>query len=87
MQQELQATLPDTNNNSEIWRRLWSLQEQIMEIQKSQARHQEEVSKKLGEITDILSQAKGGWKVFIVVGTAIMMMVSGAAWLWDRFAK
>lgn len=68
--------LPSVEGNAEIWRKMWSLQEQIITLQKDQATHQQDISKQLGEIKDILSQAKGGWKVLLIVGGVVGTVVT-----------
>lgn len=69
MGNEVQIPGSTIEGNAEIWRRLWALQEQIIAIQKDQAANQKLVAEQLGQIKDILSQAKGGWKMLLIVGT------------------
>jgi hypothetical protein len=76
--------LPSVEGNAEIWRKLWTLQEQIITLQKDQANHQQDIAKQLGEIKDILSQAKGGWRVLLMVGAVVGTVVTIMVELFRR---
>ena len=51
--------------------------EQIKELRQQVSK----LETRIDEIKDILTQARGGWKVFIWVGTAVGMIVSGLSWI------
>ncbi len=50
--------------------------EQIRELRQQVSN----LENRIEDIKDILTQARGGWKVFIWVGTAAGMVVSGLSW-------
>lgn len=82
----------DASSISLIWRELATMQgqqlqqqQQLTELYKSQLDYQNKISDDLTTIKDILSQARGGWKVFVTTGTAITMAIGGLAWVWTTF--
>lgn len=76
--QEERRVTPD---NAALWRQLVINQQEVIAMQRNQLVFQDNVTKKLAAIEDILSQAKGGWKVFIAVGTTVTAILGGLAWV------
>jgi hypothetical protein len=60
---------------AELWR--WLREHQRMEHE-----HQSSINARLTNIEDTLSQAKGGWKVLVTMGTLVTAASAGVAWLW-----
>lgn len=43
------------------------------------------ISKELGEIKDILAMGRGGYRAVMWIGSAIVSVLAGLAWLYDHF--
>lgn len=73
--------LPSEFSLSELWKNQLKLQEQLIAFQQQQLSFQKDTAEKLQGIHDILSQAKGGWKIFLIAGGT----VAGVVAVFDRF--
>lgn len=71
-----------TTDNVELWKHLVINQQEIISLQRNQLANQESVARELANIKDILSQARGGWRVFVGIGSVVALGISALAWVW-----
>jgi hypothetical protein len=60
-----------------LYRMLIQNQSQLVTFQQQQIEFQNHTNTQLAKIADILSQAKGGWRVFLMIGTALGGVLAG----------
>jgi len=70
------------DDSLDIWKQLVAQQQQLLALQQQQKEFQEKTSTDLAAIREILAQARGGWKVFLWVGSIGVGMATVAAWVW-----
>lgn len=61
-------------SNSELYRLLVFQNKQFDEFKK-------QYKEDMDGVKDILAEARGGWKVFILIGSATTMILAALAWL------
>lgn len=64
---------------------LIEMQQQFIAHQQQQILKDNRITEELKAIRDLVSQAKGGWKVAMVFGSVSTVAVGGLAWLWSQF--
>lgn len=79
--EEYQSERRTPSDTAALWRQLVINQQEVIALQRNQLAFQKDVAEKLSAIENILSQAKGGWKVFLAIGTATSVILGGVGWV------
>lgn len=64
---------------------LVALQRAVIQQQTKQMEHNDRVASQLADIKDLISQAKGGWKMMITLSGVLVTLGGFAAWFADSF--
>lgn len=64
---------------------LIEMQQQFIAHQQQQILKDNRITEELKAIRDLVSQAKGGWKVAMVFGSISTVVAGGLVWLWSQF--
>lgn len=62
---------------------LVSLQRAVIQQQTKQMEHNDKVAAQLADIKDLISQAKGGWKVALTFSGILVTLGGFSAWILD----
>lgn len=65
--------------------RLIELQQQFISHQQQQILKDNRITEQLQEIRDLVSQAKGGWKVAMFFGSVSTVVAGALVWIWSQF--
>jgi len=65
--------------------RLIELQQQFIAHQQQQLLKDNRITEELKAIRDLVSQAKGGWKVAMLFGSISTVIAGALAWGWNQF--
>jgi hypothetical protein len=69
------SSFPEELSPGVLWRMLVQNQQQMIQFQAQQLSYQAKMDVQLATIHDVISQAKGGWKVMVMVGAAVSGVV------------
>ena len=65
--------------------RLIEMQQQFIAHQQQQILKDNRITDELKAIRDLVSQAKGGWKVAMVFGSVATVLAGAFTWAWSQF--
>lgn len=65
--------------------KLIEMQQQFIAHQQQQLLKDNRITDELKAIRDLVSQAKGGWKVAMVFGSISTVIAGALAWVWSQF--